>query len=240
MKKEFATILCAVLVTGMLSACGGSGASQTTAAATAAPAATAAAAAAAGGNYSTFPANNVTYICSGSAGGGLDLCARFIAPYIQKYLPGDGTITVENVTGGSNWNAYNRLIGSAPDGYTLCTLATPQFTNYLNKSMNIPYTMDSYRPLANCVTDYCCFSVRADDERFADVNDLDSLAAYLKEHADQEFLVSLTSGGGADQLVMYQFGDIAGVENLVGVNYADGTRKAESRFSACSQQNDPS
>lgn len=180
--------------------------------------------------YEKFPTKNVTYICTGSAGGGLDLCARFIAPYIEQYLPGNGTITIENVTGGSNWNGWNRLIGSDPDGYTICALATPQFTNYLNKAMNIPYTMDSYTPLANCVTDWCCFAVRTDDTRFDGVNNLDDLAAMLKNNAGTDYLVSLTSGGGADQLVMYQFADIAGVDNLVGVNYADGINASRAGF----------
>lgn len=182
------------------------------------------------GAYADFPKNNITYICSGSAGGGLDLCARFIAPYIAAYLPGDGTITVENVTGGSNWNAYSRLIQSEPDGLTICTLATPQFANYLNKSMQIPYTMDDYTPLANCVTDYCLFAVRTDDERFADVNTLDDLTEFLKNNSDTDFLVSLTSGGGADELVMYEYESIAGVENLTGINYAEGINASRAGF----------
>ncbi len=182
------------------------------------------------GAYANFPTGNITYICSGSAGGGLDLCARFIAPYIANYLPGNGTITVENVTGGSNWNAYNRLITSKPDGLTICTLATPQFSNYLNQSMQIPYTMDSYTPLANCVTDYCCISVRTDDARFTDVNSLTDLAEFLKANPDTDYLVSLTSGGGADELVMYEFEAKAGVENLEGINYAEGINASRAGF----------
>ena len=182
------------------------------------------------GAYANFPTGNITYICSGSAGGGLDLCARFIAPYIANYLPGTGTITVENVTGGSNWNAYNRLITSKPDGLTICTLATPQFSNYLNQSMQIPYTMDSYAPLANCVTDYCCISVRTEDARFTDVNSLTDLAEFLKTNSGTDYLVSLTSGGGADELVMYRFEEIAGVENLEGINYAEGINASRAGF----------
>ena len=236
MKKALVLVLSLVMLMSVLTGCGSSGkpadttpapseqtTPDTTPDATPEPAPAASA-------YADFPTKNITYICSGSAGGGLDLCARFIAPYIEQYLPGNGTVTVENVTGGSNWNAWNRLIGSEPDGYTICSLATPQFTNYLNKAMNIPYTMDSYTPLANCVTDWCCLSVRADDARFDGVNNLDDLAAMLKNNAGTEYLVSLTSGGGADQLVMYQFSEIAGVDNLVGVNYADGINASRAGF----------
>lgn len=232
MKKLLATILCLCMMASVLSACGTKTPTETTAApatettqgsdATNAPAGA--------GKYADFPTKNVTYICSGSAGGGLDLCARFIAPYIEKYLPGTGTVTVENVTGGASWNAYNRLIGSTPDGLTICTLATPQFVSYLNKSMNIPYTMDDYAPLANCVTDYCCISVRADDSRFDGVETLGDLAKMLKENAGTDYLVSLTSGGGADELVMYEFEEIAGVTNLEGINYADGINASRAGF----------
>ena len=232
MKKMLTCLLSLAMLVGILGGCSNGNQNSTSPSQSAAstPAQSSASASADAGAYADFPTKNITYICSGSAGGGLDLCARFIAPYIESYLPGNGTVTVENVTGGSNWNAYNRLIGSTPDGYTICTLATPQFTNYLNKAMQIPYTMDDYAPLANCVTDWCCFSVRADDDRFANVNDLNDLAEYLKENANTEYLVSLTYGGGADELVMYQYGEIAGVNNLVGVNYADGINASRAGF----------
>lgn len=185
---------------------------------------------AAGGTYANFPDKNITYICSGSAGGGLDLCARMISPYLEKYLPGSGTVTVENVTGGQNWNAWIRLIQAAPDGYSIGSLATPQFCNYLNKSLQIQYTMDDYTPLANCVTDYCTISVRSDDSRFAEVNNLEELIACLKADSGTDYLVSLTSGGGADEIAMYEFMSWSGVSNLAGINYADGISASKAGF----------
>lgn len=186
--------------------------------------------AAGSGAYADFPAKNITYICSGSAGGGLDLCARMISPYLEKYLPGSGTVTVENVTGGQNWNAWIRLIQSKPDGYNIGSLATPQFCNYLNQSLQIQYTMDDYTPLANCVTDHCTICVRTDDDRFADVNSLEDLTEYLKANSETEFLASLTSGGGADEIAMYELIGRSGLTNLTGINYADGISASKAGF----------
>lgn len=232
MKKTLVLVLSMAMMTVLFSGCGGGqpGSNDNSADTSVTAPDISATPVEGSGEHADFPSGNITYICSGSAGGGLDLCARFIAPYLEAYLPGNGTITVENVTGGSNWNAYNRLINSEPDGLTICTLATPQFCNYLNQSMQIPYTMDDYTPLANCVTDYCCFAVRTDDERFTDVNSLTDLADFLKENSDTEYLVSLTSGGGADELAMYEFEAIAGVENLEGVNYAEGVNASRAGF----------
>lgn len=242
MKKRLAAVLCLSMMMGVLAGCSGGNSAGAPAKETAqAEAGTGnaeqaeskpekAAADSAGGEYADFPTKNITYICSGSAGGGLDLCARMISPYIEKYLPGNGTVTVENVTGGQNWNAWIRLIQSAPDGYNIGSLATPQFCNYLNKSLQIQYTMDDYTPLVNCVTDYCTICVRADDSRFDDVGNLEELVACLKENSETEFLVSLTSGGGADEIAMYEFMGWSKITNMTGINYADGISASKAGF----------
>lgn len=243
MKKRLAAVLCLSMIVGAMAGCsGGNGAGGSakeggqeaavaeTAKQTENKTEKAAEADSSGGAYADFPTKNITYICSGSAGGGLDLCARMISPYIEKYLPGNGTVTVENVTGGQNWNAWIRLIQSAPDGYNIGSLATPQFCNYLNKSLQIQYTMDDYTPLVNCVTDYCTICVRADDSRFADVGNLEELVACLKENSGTEFLVSLTSGGGADEIAMYEFMGWSGITNMSGINYADGISASKAGF----------
>ncbi|WP_294150198.1 tripartite tricarboxylate transporter substrate binding protein [uncultured Clostridium sp.] len=242
MKKRLAAVLCLSMMMGVLAGCSGGNSAGTPAKETAQAAAGTGngeqaeskpektAADSAGGSYADFPTKNITYICSGSAGGGLDLCARMISPYIEKYLPGKGTVTVENVTGGQNWNAWIRLIQSAPDGYNIGSLATPQFCNYLNKSLQIQYTMDDYTPLVNCVTDYCTICVRADDSRFDDVDNLEELVACLKENSGTEFLVSLTSGGGADEIAMYEFMEWSKITNMTGINYADGISASKAGF----------
>ena len=96
MKKRLAAVLCLSMMMGVLAGCSGGNSAGAPAKETAqAEAGTGnaeqaeskpekAAADSAGGEYADFPTKNITYICSGSAGGGLDLCARMISPYIEK------------------------------------------------------------------------------------------------------------------------------------------------------------
>lgn len=50
-----------------------------------------------------WPKANTRYIITASAGGGLDICARMLAPYWEKATDNKTVVTVENVTGGANW-----------------------------------------------------------------------------------------------------------------------------------------
>ena len=55
-----------------------------------------------------------------SAGGGFDTYARSIARYMGKYIPGNSTIVVENMTGAGSLIAANHIYRVAkPDGLTI-------------------------------------------------------------------------------------------------------------------------
>lgn len=173
--------------------------------------------------------NNIRYIMTASAGGGLDICARMLAPYWEKAI-GDGTVvTVENVTGGANWIGWNEMFSATPDGCTVSNIHTPQVFSYLNKALQNSNNLESFNLLCNAVTDSVTFVVRADDDRFASVTDLKSLEAYLKSTSG-EYTVALTSKGGADELALLEFMSMAGVTNLSGINHSDGISAQKASF----------
>lgn len=225
MKKTIALVLSLAMALCLLAACG-ENSSNTTTAAPNQPATTQA------GNSSkaNWPAGkNVRYIMTASAGGGLDMCARTLQPFWEKAI-GDGTtVTVENLTGGANWNGWNEMFNAKPDGMTVSNIHTPQVFSYLNKSLQNSNNLDSFNLLCNCVTDSVTFVIRKDDNRFADVNDLKGLVDYLKNTSD-EFLVALTSKGGADELAMLELMDQTGLKNLVGINHSDGISAQKTSF----------
>lgn len=73
-----------------------------------------------------YPAKKVTFICASSPGGGMDLTARSIAPFLSKYLkelnPGlkGGEVEVKNMPGASHAKAVSYVFQEAkPDGYTI-------------------------------------------------------------------------------------------------------------------------
>lgn len=182
------------------------------------------------GTYSTYPSKPITYIITASAGGGLDMCARILAPYLQEQLGGKAVVTVTNVTGGANWIGWNKMMTAKPDGYTISNIHTPQVFSYLNKSMKNNHTLASFNLLCNCVTDYCLIAVRSDDARFKDVHDLRGYADYIKGNPQTQFLAALTSKGSADELVMLDFNKQTGISNIIGVNHSKGIAEAKAAF----------
>lgn len=73
-----------------------------------------------------YPAKKVTFICASNPGGGMDLTARGIAPFLSKYLkelnPGakGGEVEVKNMAGASHAKAVSYVFQEAkPDGYTI-------------------------------------------------------------------------------------------------------------------------
>ncbi len=68
----------------------------------------------------------LTIIVGYSPGGSFDLYARVLARYIGRYLPGDPTRIVENMTGAGGMIAANHLFNRVkPDGLTIGAWASP-------------------------------------------------------------------------------------------------------------------
>jgi len=68
----------------------------------------------------------LTIIVGYSPGGSFDLYARVLARYIGRYLPGNPTRIVENMTGAGGMIAANHLYNRAkPDGLTIGAWASP-------------------------------------------------------------------------------------------------------------------
>ena len=64
-----------------------------------------------------------------SEGGGSDVWARFFAPYLSKYLPGNPNVVVRNVPGGGSITGSNEFVARArPDG--LAILGTSGSTQF--------------------------------------------------------------------------------------------------------------
>ena len=66
-----------------------------------------------------YPARDITMIVPLKAGGGYDLTARMLAPFIQKNLPKQVNIVVKNLAGAGGREGYFELYDAAADGYTM-------------------------------------------------------------------------------------------------------------------------
>ena len=204
MKKYLALILALCMVFA-LCACGSSAETPATPAADAtdAPAAEESTAPEATG---WAPDGPVTMIVSYKAGNGTDVTARILAKYAEKYI--GQTIVIENVDGGSGSLGWSQLAAADPDGMTIGFMNLPNFNSSIVKGLGT-YTTDDFAAICNHVTATSLVLVRADDDRFATIDDL---VAYAKENDT----VASTNGAQASNHIGAQ-----AFANSAGFKYTD-------------------
>ena len=66
-----------------------------------------------------YPSKDIRWIVGGKPGGGVDLYARTVGRYMEKYLPQGIHVIVENRPGAGHSIANTMVYNADPDGYTL-------------------------------------------------------------------------------------------------------------------------
>lgn len=207
MKKFFALVLALCMVFA-LCACG------QPAAPAAAPAAEAPAAAPAEAPAAEAPAEPegwapdgpVTLIVAYKAGNGTDVTARILAQYAEKYI--GQTIVIENVDGGSGSIGWSQLAAADPDGMTIGFMNLPNFNSSIVKELGT-YTTADFAAICNHVTETSLVIVRADEDRFTDIDG-------LVEYAKANNTVASTNGAQASNHIGAQ-----AFANSAGFTYTD-------------------
>src|SRR5689334_663524 len=72
-----------------------------------------------------YPERPIAMIVAYPPGGGTDLIARAVAPFVEKYLGGGAKIVVVNRAGAGGEVGFAALANSVPDGYTVGFVNTP-------------------------------------------------------------------------------------------------------------------
>ena len=134
------------------------------------------------------PNGPVTLIIAYKAGNGTDITGRILAQYAEKYI--GQTIVVENVDGGKGAIGWSQLAKADPDGMTIGFINLPNMFSAITP--DVGFDTSSFAPICNHVTETSVVIVRADDERFPD---LDALVKYGQEHEFE--LVASTNGAQA-------------------------------------------
>jgi tripartite-type tricarboxylate transporter receptor subunit TctC len=70
----------------------------------------------------SWPAKDITFIVPFRPGGGFDIQARILAPFVAKQLPGKVNVVIKNVSGAGGKTGIMEIARSKPDGYTLGTV----------------------------------------------------------------------------------------------------------------------
>jgi tripartite-type tricarboxylate transporter receptor subunit TctC len=154
-----------------------------------------------------YPDKPITMIVAYSPGGGTDLIARAIAPYIEKYLGGGARIVIVHRPGAGGEIGFAAIANAAPDGYTIGFVNTPPL-------MTIPIERSAqfggpqrFELLGNVIDDPCNFAVHADSP----LRNLKDLADYARANPGK-VTVGSTGIGSDDHLLMLMFERAAGVK----------------------------
>lgn len=152
-----------------------------------------------------YPERSINMIVAASPGGGTDISARTLVPFLEKYLGGT-TITVINKPGAGTEIGLTTLAKSKPDGYTIGMLNIPHMIA-IPIERKAAFNLDSFELLANLVDDACAFNVSIDSP----FKSLDDLVVYAKENPGA-VTVGTSGIGGDDHLAMLMFEKAAGIK----------------------------
>jgi len=95
-------------------------------------------------NSADFPKKPIKLIACAAAGGGEDIEARGIAPYLSRHL--GVNVTVEDQPGAGGKIAFEKFMKTEPDGYSLITYTFPKsiILEYMGK---VGYRTRDYTPV---------------------------------------------------------------------------------------------
>jgi tripartite-type tricarboxylate transporter receptor subunit TctC len=156
--------------------------------------------------FGAYPDKPINMVVAYSPGGGTDLVARAIAPFIEKYLGNNAKIVIQNRPGAGGEIGFATLANAQPDGYTIGFINTPNVIT-IPIERKAQYTTDKFELLANIVDDPGNFSVHNDSP----IKSLKELADAAKKRPG-EITVGTTGIGSDDHLAMLLFQKQAGVK----------------------------
>jgi tripartite-type tricarboxylate transporter receptor subunit TctC len=156
--------------------------------------------------HAAYPEQPIKMIVAYGAGGGTDIIARVMAPYIQKYLGNNASIVVMNRPGAGGGIGFTEVANAPADGYTLGFINTPNvLTIPIERKSNYHWT--GFDLLGNVIDDPGNFSVHAD----SNIRTLAELAAFAKANPGA-VSVGTTGIGSDDHLAMLLFERATGVK----------------------------
>ncbi|MCC7426854.1 MAG: tripartite tricarboxylate transporter substrate binding protein [Alphaproteobacteria bacterium] len=155
---------------------------------------------------SRWPAGQpIQVIAPFAAGGGVDLLARLMGTYLEKYLPGSRFITVNRV-GASGQIGFTAVARAAPDGFTTGVVTFPSLVAALVERQ-AQYTLEDFTFLANIVTDPSALVVKSDSP----YKTLQDFIADAKRRPGQ-LTVGSSGVGGPNHQLMLLIADKAGIQ----------------------------
>ena len=163
----------------------------------------------AGPALADYPEKDIEVIVGYSAGGGTDVMARTVAPFLEKYLGEGATVVVKNMPGASGQIGVTEVATSEPDGYTLGTFNLPgMMARTLDREAD--YDAGSFTYLANVVNDPNVIVTPSNSE----IDTVDKLISAAEEEPGA-MTVAMSSLGGDDHLFLIKLQEATDTEMTV-------------------------
>src|SRR5690606_31364867 len=160
--------------------------------------------------HAAYPERPINMIVSYAPGGGTDLVARALAPFIEKHLGNKARIVVVNRPGAGGEIGFAEVARSKPDGYTIGFINTPNLLT-IPIQRKAQYHWTGFDLIGNLIDDPDSFAVN--QEKFPQIKTLKDLEAYARANPGK-VTVGTTGAGSDDHLAMMQFERATGVEML--------------------------
>lgn len=156
-----------------------------------------------------YPDRPINMIVSYAPGGGTDLVARALAPYIEKHL-GGARIVVVNRPGAGGEIGFAEVARAKPDGYTIGFINTPNLLT-IPIQRKAQYHWTDFDLIGNLIDDPDSFAINT--TKFPEIKTLKDLEAYARANPGA-VTVGTTGAGSDDHLAMLEFEKATGVKLL--------------------------
>ena len=146
-----------------------------------------------------FPSKPVQLQVPFAPGGGADRTFRLFAPYLAEEL--GVPVKVTNVAGGGGWVSWSQVVNDwnpRRDDHKLAVVNIPHIFSFLNPDMKRSEKLESFNFLAWHSYDPGLWLVRADDERFKDLDD-------VLEYAQKQAIIVAPGSFGSDDHIGVAF-----------------------------------
>jgi tripartite-type tricarboxylate transporter receptor subunit TctC len=158
-------------------------------------------------SHAAWPSDQpINMILAYAPGGGTDIVARQLVPFLEKALGGGARFSVINKAGAGGDIGFGAIAAAAPDGYTIGFINTPPVIT-IPIERKTTWTLNSFELLGNVVDDPGTFCVHNDSP----IKSLAELAAFAKANPGVAS-VGTTGVGSDDHLAMLMFEKSAGVK----------------------------
>lgn len=141
-----------------------------------------------------YPEKRIELVVGYAAGGGTDVMARTVAPYLEEYLGNNVSVVIKNMPGASGQIGVTEVARATPDGYTIGTYNLPgMMARTLDRAAD--YDAESFTYIANIVDDPNVIVT----PKSSDIDTMDKLVAAAQEGT---VTVSMSSLGGDDHFFL--------------------------------------